>query len=154
MLTLFSFFFFLFLNLVSALLFICVICFFESGSLGSQTHKSQTRWLTSTLACITLCLRDSSFIIMFLNSTTHTRVVFLRLTKGNVFRYELSSKNVLIFVSCKIDLKYWTLEQILCSLLACEIEKVKPSYIQWRWWISRIRVGDLNKQYYWKLKVH
>ena len=40
----------------SSFIYFYHIYFFEFGSLGSQTHKSQTRWPTSTLACITPCL--------------------------------------------------------------------------------------------------
>ena len=61
MLTFFSLFFFCFFYLVLALLFISYhTYFFEFGSLGSQTHESQTRWPTSTFACITHCKVNNS----------------------------------------------------------------------------------------------
>ena len=49
----FSFFFFCFFLLGFSYFIFIIYIFYELGSLGSQTHKSLTRWPASTLACIT-----------------------------------------------------------------------------------------------------
>ena len=52
-LTLFSLFLLFFIWFQLFYLFLSFVYFCKSGSLGSQTHESQTRSLTSGLACIT-----------------------------------------------------------------------------------------------------
>ena len=68
----------------SSFIYFYHIYFFEFGSLGSQTHKSQTRWPTSTLACITPCLFIvkgccADFFLLILSS------LFSRSSRPDVF---------------------------------------------------------------------